>query len=135
MRDRQRCSKAIKAHIAGAVGDKATKAEFEADIFRRIVDLGTGQALLFCPTALLDVEPCEETTSTDETSEEDDEDDEDDSSSSSSASSFDGIHIPNGNHRVVQLGSGHAHIQVRPRVTVDGGQSLIEKKHGLSPLQ
>lgn len=116
--------KAIKSHIAGAVGDKNTKAEFEADIFRRIVDLGTGQALLFCPTALLDVEPCEEATSTDETSEEDDQDG---PSSSSSISSFDGVTIPKGNHRVIQLGSGHAHIQVRQRVTVDGGRSLIEK--------
>lgn len=49
--------RAIKAHIAGARGDdSAAENNSEKDLFHHIVRLGTGEALFFCPTALLHVE-------------------------------------------------------------------------------
>lgn len=47
---------AIKKHIAGAsMGDESEHpAAFSGRLFQRIVKLKTGEALVFCPTALLD---------------------------------------------------------------------------------
>ncbi|KAJ5906081.1 uncharacterized protein N7473_002997 [Penicillium subrubescens] len=99
--------KAIKAHIAGASDKAEAKDALERDLFRKIVHLKTGEALLFCPTALLDIMRRSDSTSSDSEQTTDDED------------------VTTGNHYAVQLGAGHVHIRVRKRVTADGGRSII----------
>ena len=44
----------LKAHLAGALNTEDNKSASD-DVFRTIVGLRTGQALLFCPEAMLDV--------------------------------------------------------------------------------
>ncbi|OOQ84266.1 hypothetical protein PEBR_33938 [Penicillium brasilianum] len=104
--------KAIKAHIAGASENAEAKDALERDLFRKIVQLSTGEALLFCPTALLNVmrrgdADGREWDSSDADRITDDED------------------FTTGNHHAVQLGAGHVRVRVRKRVTADGGRSII----------
>lgn len=123
--------KAIKSHIAGAGIDEKDSTTSSA-IFHKIVRLPTGEALVFCPTALLDI------------AKHNDQEDEDPLSATSSSwsnapdepSSMDSVPItttdsdsqdePTSN-RVVQLGPSYAHIRVRNRITVDGGRSMLQR--------
>ncbi|OQE47504.1 hypothetical protein PENCOP_c001G04231 [Penicillium coprophilum] len=125
--------KAIKSHIAGAgIGELTQDTTASSTIFHKIVSLRTGEALVFCPTALLDIANL------------DDQKDEElsgDASSSGpdtpdSPSSEESTQIPtpyldsqdeSTAHRVVQLGTAYAHIRVRNRITVDGGRSVLER--------
>ncbi|KAJ5550121.1 hypothetical protein N7461_004819 [Penicillium sp. DV-2018c] len=122
--------KAIRAHIAGAsVEEAASKSRAASDIFHKIVHLATGEALVFCPTALLDVQEDDEGDSLDPSAE-----------STSSVRTFcssDETNLSENHYgaeghtkttgpRTVQLGSTYAHIQVRRRITVDGGRSVLE---------
>lgn len=99
--------KAIKAHIAGAFDKAQAKEDPERDLFRKIVHLNTGETLLFCPTALLDIMRRGDSTSSESEQITDDED------------------VTGGNHYPVQLGTGHVHVRVRKRITADGGRSII----------
>ncbi|KAJ5669577.1 hypothetical protein N7462_010647 [Penicillium macrosclerotiorum] len=103
----------IKAHLAGADADKSyTKDIVERDLFRRIVQLSTGEALLFCPTALLDVIRGNVELGMQ-------------SKLHGSNSMIDNEEITADSHRPIQLGTNYAHIRIRKRVTADGGRSLI----------
>lgn len=125
--------KAIKSHIAGAgiegLGPNNTAS---STIFHKIVRLPTGEALVFCPTALLDI------------AKHNDQEDEELSSITSSSwpntpdgpSSTESAQIATADsesqdertfHRVIQLGTSYAHIRVRNRITFDGGRSLLER--------
>lgn len=109
--------RAIKAHIAGAQEDEVAAAK----VFRQIVRLATGEALLFCPTALLDVEIFDVQTVNEDWS-----GDRGVNHSSGSDIMVDSPVFVSGRHRVVQMGTGNAHIRVRQRITVDGGRSMLE---------
>ncbi|KAI2692219.1 hypothetical protein LCP963914a_313 [Penicillium roqueforti] len=116
--------KAIKSHIAGA-GIEKSDANAAASIFHKIVRLPTGEALVFCPTALLDIakhnakenEEASSVISSDRPVSEE---------GSSSADSTRAKDEPTLD-RVVQLGTAYAHIRVRNRITVDGGRSVLER--------
>jgi hypothetical protein len=139
--------KAIQSHIAGAgIETLYPKSGTLPGIFGKIVRLATGEALVFCPTALLDVE---KTTPQSESS---------GSSAVCSESNFEGgvstssLDIRSDNaggsnaakstaasqpsqdrdktvsgNRVAQLGTAYAHIRMRKRITTDGGRSILEK--------
>ncbi|KAJ5835718.1 hypothetical protein N7447_001744 [Penicillium robsamsonii] len=125
---------AIKSHVAGAgIEELGQKTTGSSSIFQKIVRLPTGEALVFCPTALLDI------------MNHDDQQNEEFSSDTSgrSGTSYgpfcaDSTHIfiatPDSDsqdkptpRRVVQLGTAYAHIRVRNRITVDGGRSVLER--------
>ena len=119
--------KAIKAHLAGATASKMKSRENdEWKIFRRIVRLATGEALLFCPTGLLD-------TMKSDLERDIEEEKECELSEADEYGSKGGMELTinqelaTGEYDVLQLGSGHVHLRVRRRITVDGGQSLMEK--------
>lgn len=104
---------AIKKHIAGATmadesGSREQDAKSSDQIFHRIVRLKTGEALVFCPTALLDVAGSGG-----------------DSSEAGSESGSDSDQVDM--QSVTQLGPGYFHLKVRKRVTVDGGKSHFAK--------
>lgn len=105
--------RAIKAHIAGAHRDgPAAEDNPGRDLFRQIVHLGTGEALFFCPTALLDVEVVDAPVVGEDNGED--------------QGAADSLAYMSGKHRVRRMGPGHAHVRVRRRITVDGGRSMIE---------
>ncbi|CAG7968190.1 unnamed protein product [Penicillium salamii] len=118
--------KSIKSHIAGANDHfSGMKNGLDDDIFSKIVRLATGEALVFCPTALLDYgKPQDKTSLTScngsripydpgNSTESDDTETMQDTESNT-----DGPPLP--------LGPGYAHIRVRQRITKDGGRSMLE---------
>ncbi|KAJ5129595.1 uncharacterized protein N7515_005634 [Penicillium bovifimosum] len=127
--------RAIRSHIAGAgVEEAATKDSSTSDIFHRIVHLATGEALVFCPTALLDVQEGDEdaasnlsagTTSSSGPDSAEFCDPLVDKEALGNYSGEEGLTRTTG-PRPVQLGTSYAHIRVRRRITVDGGRSVLE---------
>jgi hypothetical protein len=125
----------IRSHIAGAgVEETASKSRSTSEIFHKIVHLTTGEALVFCPTALLDVkegdedscsDPSDGTTSSSGPDTPESLESSSDSESSDNYTKADGHNKTTG-PRVVQLGTAYAHIRVRGRITVDGGRSVLE---------
>jgi len=107
--------KAIKAHIAGAVTDDCKEDAGGADLFRQIVCLTTGEALLFCPTALLDICTLKPQRAL-----------EDPLLELLHEAKDDNVFNPI-DHEAVQLGPSWARIRVRQRLTADGGRSIIIK--------
>lgn len=98
----------IEQHIAGAATARANKeGETSLDLFGKIVRLGTGEALVFCPTAMLDV-----TSGLDHIEE----------SSESNRGSSD---ASTEHQTVTKLGSEHIRLRVRKRITADGGRSQL----------
>lgn len=95
--------KAIKSHVAGAKADD--------EIFQRIVCLATGEALIFCPTALIEVEKNEVS----------------DHGEESAQNPQIGGGKSTVNSQVVQIGPRHLYLRVRRRITLDGGRSIMEK--------
>ena len=139
--------KAIRSHIAGAGMERYDpKSGALPEIFEKIVRLATGEALVFCPTALLDVVKA---TRQDESSgssalssehnfegnastssiESCSEDADSSNATKSAASTLASLDSRNGvtEDRVVQLGTAYAHIRMRKRITMDGGRSILEK--------
>ncbi|KAL2008970.1 hypothetical protein VTN00DRAFT_7164 [Thermoascus crustaceus] len=120
--------KTLEHHLAGALlgkrkeGSKSA-ADDSKDLFEQIVRLGTGEALLFCPTAMLDVvsQVSNETSATLKNgSDGEPEETEEDTASSSSVS------FVFASSKVVQeLGTRYVTIKVRQRVTTDGGRSIL----------
>lgn len=137
--------KAIRSHIAGAGMERYDpKRGALPEIFEKIVRLATGEALVFCPTALLDVEKAthqdESSGSSALCSEQNFEDNvstssiENHSAGSSNAAKSAAPRLASlgslkgvTEDRVVQLGTAYAHIRMRKRVTMDGGRSILEK--------
>ncbi|KAJ5189359.1 hypothetical protein N7491_005693 [Penicillium cf. griseofulvum] len=121
--------KAIKSHIAGAgIEDFDEKTAASSTIFHKVVRLPTGEALVFCPTALLDIEKHnnqqdEEFLSVTSSSQSDTPGNPSSQTATPDSDSQDES-IP---HRVIQLGTAYAHIRVRNRITVDGGRSVLER--------
>ncbi|CAG8124713.1 unnamed protein product [Penicillium olsonii] len=130
--------RAIKAHIAGADNNNNQDVQ-SGKIFDKIVRLATGEGLLFCPTALLDVGRMAESEiggrysnelfeafSTSEygtTSRKGGYFNAETAKSSwgragNATQPVRGLPYP--------LGSGHALIRVRQRITADGGRSMLE---------
>lgn len=88
---------ALKKHLAGAVVGVAESecSKHSTDhMFARIVTLRTGEALLFCPGAILDTKAFKR-----------------------------GL-------KMVALGPQYARVQIRKRVSADGGRSILELEKG-----
>lgn len=81
---------ALRAHLAGISFESEDKRDI-AEVFKRIVNLDAGQALLFSPSAMLEVDK----------------------------------HANKGSLRMVKLGIRYVKIQVRKRLTADGGRSVL----------
>lgn len=111
--------KAIKSHIAGASLEKPGSDETGVDLFHRIVSLATGEALLFCPAALVDVEKHENDDNTEQVY--------GSALSNEWGSGMTNRHGVACGHHAVKLGSKHLHLRIRQRITADGGRSMIEK--------
>lgn len=105
---------AIRKHIAGAsIGDDGeSKSIFSDQLFQQIVKLKTGEALVFCPTALLDAVWGGSGSSSTTYSEADEDSDS-------------GVEI--NAQSVSQLGPRYFNLRVRKRVTADGGRSQLSK--------
>ncbi|KAJ5773218.1 hypothetical protein N7457_008114 [Penicillium paradoxum] len=118
--------KAIKSHVAGAgVEEVPAKNKAASEIFHKIVRLPTGEALVFCPTALLGLEKRDGSSTDSSTVSPSSDWGTPSSLDSSERTDLDSQNEANG--RVVQLGTAYAHIRVRDRVTVDGGRSILER--------
>lgn len=102
--------KAIEGHIAGATSKGTLAQTTSSDLFQQIVRLATGEALVFCPTALLGQQNREE-------------------GRGLSGSIWAPVNMKpvNTDSRVdvVELGSGHVHLKIRKRITADGGRSIL----------
>ena len=81
----------LKSHLAGVSSEGGASERDVAEIFRRIVNLNAGQALLFSPSAMLGVEGADDESALE----------------------------------VQKLGAGYLRIQVRQRLTSDGGRSIL----------
>ena len=92
----------LRKHLAGA--NKQDRDVDNNTLFTKIVGLRTGQALLFCPTARMDVD-----------------------------TDNDGAH--GGNWEPKPLNDGYVDIQVRKRLTADGGKSIMATDASLSTPQ
>lgn len=110
--------KALEGHLAGAVigkrrGGKNTAEGNEGDpvrLFDQIVRLTTGEALLFSPTAMLDV-----------ADNADDSSNTDGSNAGRSDSDTSADSVPT----FQELGPRYVRVRVRERITVDGGRSIL----------
>lgn len=87
---------ALKSHLAGASAAGSNSERYLEEIFRTIVTLETGEALLFSPAAMLGVV---------EVSDEDG--------------------VEGKEERAQRLGIGYLKIRVRGRLTADGGRSML----------
>lgn len=125
---------AIENHIAGAATEK--RRGLGSDLFNSIVRLATGEALVFCPTALIDHTLVDLTTD-DDVEEDAGEDEHQYDSSGRVACEEDAYSEYTGevdtpseedpdSHTVTELGSGHMRLRIRNRVTADGGKSQMQ---------
>lgn len=80
---------ALKSHLAGVSSEGDASKRDVAQIFKQIVNLNAGQALLFSPSAMLGVEDGQT-----------------------------GL-------KMKKLGTGYVKVQVRKRLTADGGRSIL----------
>ncbi|KAK2810313.1 hypothetical protein FQN50_003044 [Emmonsiellopsis sp. PD_5] len=97
--------KTLRGHLAGAVFD--SESTYTSDgLFSRIVTLRTGEALVFCPSAMLDL-----------AREKDDE--------VSSVGTETAVTSTLRPLQVKELGARYARIRIRKRVTTDGGRSIL----------
>ncbi|GBF66213.1 hypothetical protein TMEN_8933 [Trichophyton mentagrophytes] len=97
--------KALEGHLAGAIMDVSASRVSKystGSLFSRIVGLGTGEALVFCPNAILDV------------SHADNAEREGDPSAHQAAQSI-----------MAEQGSSYFKMKVRKRITADGGRSIL----------
>ena len=116
---------AIEKHIAGAATAKGSKSTAESDLFRDIVQLATGEALLFCATALVDI-----VLSADSDERRMNEEGDDKSQIGANGVSNNTVSIAYllsvGEGNVKELGSSYLKIRIRKRVTADGGRSHLQ---------
>ncbi|PGH32088.1 hypothetical protein GX50_05157 [[Emmonsia] crescens] len=104
--------KTLRGHLAGAAIDNDKPKYGSDNLFSRIVTLKTGEALVFCPSAIFDIV-------SDEGWEE-------------SKSSL-GEPEPHGASalkafKIKELGPRYARVRIRKRVTTDGGRSILAEK-------
>ncbi|KAK2861492.1 hypothetical protein FQN49_004143 [Arthroderma sp. PD_2] len=96
--------KALEGHLAGAVMDvtASRRSKYSTEsLFSRIVGLKTGEALVFCPSAILDVNELNDKR-------------EDDLRAQRASGS-----------PLLELGASYFKMKVRKRVTADGGRSIL----------
>ncbi|KLJ13847.1 hypothetical protein EMPG_11229 [Blastomyces silverae] len=94
----------LRGHLAGAAIDDNNKSKYAPDnLFSRIVTLKTGEALVFCPSAILDI-------TSDEALEE--------SMLSPGEPKLKAL-------RIRELGPRYVRVRIRKRVTTDGGRSIL----------
>lgn len=86
---------ALKSHLAGVAGVSDESKRDVREIFRTIVNLEVGEALLFSPSAML------------------------------KEGGGPGVGAMAGVERVEKLGMAYMKVRVRKRVTADGGRSLL----------
>ncbi|KAJ5727247.1 hypothetical protein N7493_005067 [Penicillium malachiteum] len=127
----------IRSHLAGASVNVFNAGQvFENDLFRRIVGLKTGQALLFCPTGMFVSKETEDHVVEEEKGWKEEKGDWSGEELKAdlptprdmdydSVTSVDSKGLLSGEHQVVKLGTGFVHLQIRNRITVDGGRSII----------
>jgi hypothetical protein len=115
--------KSIKSHIAGAgTGLLDSDDGPPGEIFSKIVRLPTGEALVFCPTALLGIQKLSREQSNESF------DIFDLGASSTAPRSCRASDTPDSPWtQVLQLGAGYALIRVRQRFTIDGGRSVLQR--------
>lgn len=109
-------------------------------LFSKIVSLRTGEALLFAPSAIIDIQKT--SGSQGDNGERDDDEDSEDNDDSDSGESDDHARSSDGNcsessestsddthdeikKKVVRLGQGVMKIRIRERITADGGRSVM----------
>lgn len=124
----------IKKHLAGVSDESKAGKEAANELFRRIVELKTGQAILFCPTGLFAAKKME-TRGPDEDNgdwkkiEADGTSGKADSGPGTPTEGKFGVASGSGggplDGHVVRLGPQFLHVQVRNRITVDGGRSIM----------
>lgn len=121
----------LKGHLAGAVVGVSNeeKSKHSVDgLMAKIVSLKTGEALVFCPSALMDVSYCEHTSSDDTQYESESEDEnisgsltESETETTESEESYEASDVVG----FVELGLRYMRMQVRMRLTADGGRSIL----------
>ncbi|KAF3480012.1 uncharacterized protein GIQ15_06988 [Arthroderma uncinatum] len=97
--------KALEGHLAGAVMDVTAshRSKYSTEsLFSRIVGLKTGEALVFCPSAILDVNNNV------------------DSQPEDGPQTWGAVRSP-----IVELGASYFKMKVPSRVTADGGRSIL----------
>jgi hypothetical protein len=106
--------KAIQSHIAGAAIEVSDSRNSKAtsDVFRQITSLPTGEALVFCPSALLDTAQYGS---------------EYQNGVSESEMMVDEEEVNSYQNSAIQLGPKYARIRIRDRITSDGGRSVMDK--------
>ncbi|KAL1968148.1 hypothetical protein VTN77DRAFT_2279 [Rasamsonia byssochlamydoides] len=122
--------KALAGHLAGALIGKRQGVKNGAEeedgepvrLFDRIVTLSTGEALVFCPTAMLDVvDEANDGSATDDSDAVKSDPGSDTETSTDSAPSLQ------------ELGPRYVRVRIRARVTVDGGCSILAEGTAPSP--
>lgn len=107
----------LEGHIAAVLIGKQrhkTTVGKEDSLFDQIVRLKTGEALVFCPTAVVDVVPDDDTLEVDTPG----------SDITSIEPPFSSISRPT-EMKVKELGSRYIRLRIRNRITVDGGRSIL----------
>ncbi|EEH04276.1 conserved hypothetical protein [Histoplasma capsulatum G186AR] len=99
----------LRAHLAGAANDDSKRKYGSDNLFSRIVALKTGEALVFCPSAILDIV-------SDEGSEE--------GTLQVGESELHGVSALKA-LMVRELGLRYVRVRIRKRVTTDGGRSIL----------
>ncbi|OAX77966.1 hypothetical protein ACJ72_07729, partial [Emergomyces africanus] len=100
----------LRAHLAGAAIDDKKWKHTSDNLFSRIVTLKTGEALVFCPSAIFDL------ISDDDTLDE-----------SNSSQGEDKPHEESAlkSLKIKELGPRYARVRMRKRITTDGGRSIL----------
>jgi len=89
---------ALKGHLAGASMSRGNNGTDLHQLFKEIVNLNVGESLLFSPSAMLDVVN-EKSSSTDQSK--------------------------SSREKIAKLGMAHVRFKTRPRLTADGGRSIM----------
>jgi hypothetical protein len=114
--------KMLRSHLAGAVIGASNESKTFSDdsIFSQIVCLKTGEALVFSPSAILDVDELPGLDANPPLQN----DKEHDNEPSGSIGAGSGAK-PGGSMTLCELGPRHIKMRVRSRVTTDGGRSIL----------
>lgn len=88
----------LKGHLAGASMAAGNTGSDLHDLFKEIVNLNVGESLLFSPSAMLDV---------------------------ANGKSPSGDQRANSGEKIAKLGMDHLKLKTRPRLTADGGRSIM----------
>lgn len=119
--------KALKEHLAGAAigGTNAERSKSNSDgIFSKVVHLKTGEALVFCPSAIMDLKGKGSAVSSSDDGEVVEYSSPEDSSMSTGSTRSEASEDP---LAFREMGGSFFKMKVRKRVTADGGRSILAK--------